>query len=1250
LQRAALSLLVLVLCGPRAGAAPVALAAGGPLADRFAVDGWSTREGLPQASVTDLTQGPLGSLHATTFGGAARFDGVRFGVLDPTRHPLPSIRFTAVEAADDGRVWYGTQYGDVVVRLGDTLERLPPTGTRAVVRRLLSVGEDLWAAVGPELLRLDGDRWARIPRQVNAMAPDGDGLWLAGDGGLARLEAGAVTAVALPFGGRLGAVQPDGSGNVWVAGEEGIAVRPAGEPAFLQVRRTRTRDEAPLSADLAVDGAGRVWLSHMEGLELIGVADALIPAARAGEPLDSVARWEIPGVRRLRLDREGHLWVGTDTRGLLRLTPLPYERIASPSPAQASVRVVERDGDRMLVAPTCAGVWAVRPGEAPVQVLPDQCVHALRATSRGVLVGSGDAVIALDQPEQVLARVGADVLALAEDRDGSVLVGSHGDGAFRLRDGALARLDAIPADGAVHTLVRGLDAWWFGLEDRLIVLREGGRAAVLTPEHGLPRGDVRAILLEGEGPGAVAWVGTYGGGLARLTGLSGLWAEGGPQVVVERLSERDGFPDNTVSALVADDRGMLWGNGNRGVFGVRRAALQASLRGEVLPLARRLPSSEGNGGASPAHAVDAAGHLWFPTIDGLVRLDPAALRANDVAPDPVIEQVVVDGHAFDVGGGWAAPPGRRDTLIRFTAAVLGYPELARFQYRLVPLQPEWQDAGQREVRFASLPPGRYRFEVRAANEDGVWSAAPARASIVLNPRVSETTGFRVVAALVLASLVVSVVQWLRARNGALQVEIDGRTRIEGALREREAHYRLVFEAASDGLLVTDADGLVREANSAAAAMLTAPAGDGAPRLVGRAATSLFEGERGLRLDGTSFPARISRAKLGDGRSLWSIADLTVRVELDERLAQSRRLEDVGRLAGGIAHEFNNLLAVAKANAASMRAALDGDVDRDALLESIGLVESASARGANLTSQLLAYGQRQLLRPQHVDLAELVRRAEPMLRRVAARGARLRVRAGEAVVVLVDPGQTELALANLVMIAARAGGERARPVEITVTRVGGGEAAARWADASPAPHGEYGVLSVTSDRPVAAHGEEGLFEPFTGDGGLGLAAVHGFVAQSQGSVHARPGPDGGTVFEVVLPAVSVEPTPAPAAASPPPPARPARILVCDDDPMVRRTVERLLSSSGFTVWSANGGAQALEILQEVPIDLLLTDVLMPGMSGTELAAEARAVVPELRVVFVSGYTKQVDSDIFTDLLVEKPFETGALLAAVRKALG
>jgi two-component system, cell cycle sensor histidine kinase and response regulator CckA len=396
---------------------------------------------------------------------------------------------------------------------------------------------------------------------------------------------------------------------------------------------------------------------------------------------------------------------------------------------------------------------------------------------------------------------------------------------------------------------------------------------------------------------------------------------------------------------------------------------------------------------------------------------------------------------------------------------------------------------------------------------------------------------------------------------------------------------------------------------------------------------------------------------GAGGHLIGVAqDVSEQRRMARQLVQSQRMEAIGNLAGGIAHDFNNLLTGMLGYLKFLRRELNGSP----LLEDVDQVDRAAQRAAALTSQLLSYARRQMVVPTEVDLTATVAGLEPMIRRLV----------GEDVMVLtdlqpdvgftrVDAGQIQQVLLNLVA-NARDAMPRGGTLRIATRRV---EDSRPRDDADVAP-GAYVVVDV-SDTGVGMTAEvlARAFEPFfttkpVGAGtGLGLAMCYGIVKQSGGYIEVESEPGRGSRFRVLLPYE------AGTAASPAPdgPALPAArgretVLLVEDDPMVRELSARILGERGYTVLSASNAAEAHACaeLHQGEIDLLLTDVVMPGGNGLELADQLTARYPRLPVLFMSGYSPDIvlrqglvpeSVDFLT-----KPFTEEQLGQAVRRALG
>jgi two-component system cell cycle sensor histidine kinase/response regulator CckA len=383
-------------------------------------------------------------------------------------------------------------------------------------------------------------------------------------------------------------------------------------------------------------------------------------------------------------------------------------------------------------------------------------------------------------------------------------------------------------------------------------------------------------------------------------------------------------------------------------------------------------------------------------------------------------------------------------------------------------------------------------------------------------------------------------------------------------------------------------------------------------------------------------------------------------QMEERLQQAQRMETVGALAGGVAHEVNNMLQVVL----GFSAFLLGDVRLPTeCLADVREVIRAADHAAAITRQLLAFSRRAVHRPQAVDLGAVVRDAEPVLRRLLGEIRHLVVVADAASQVWVDPGQLEQVVINLALNARDAmpaGGTLT--IKTAETELAAGIAAA---DGVGIPAGRYATL-VARDTGAGMDAalQAKIFEPFfttkpVGTGtGLGLAAAHGVLTQNHGAITVASAPGQGSTFTVYLP---ILPAAEPDARHVEPPlllASPTGagviVLVVDDEPAVRAIAARTLERSGFRVLQAGDGADALELVdRHGPPQLVLTDLMMPGIGGAELARQLKARWPELPIVFMSGYSAEKlgwhGATAAEGDLLEKPFTAGALVASVTAAL-
>jgi PAS domain S-box-containing protein len=507
-------------------------------------------------------------------------------------------------------------------------------------------------------------------------------------------------------------------------------------------------------------------------------------------------------------------------------------------------------------------------------------------------------------------------------------------------------------------------------------------------------------------------------------------------------------------------------------------------------------------------------------------------------------------------------------------------------------------------------------------------------------------------------------------------DVTERKRAEEALRRSEDQYRRIVETTHEGIWLIDAAGRTTFVNRQLAEMLRCPVeelrgapltdfldeedqGIVGPDLARRAAPGNPHEVRFLRRDGTDLWALVELTPFFDEGvatgALAMVTDVTERRAIEAQLRQSQKLEAVGRLAGGVAHDFNNLLTAILSDAQELADGLGPD---NPLRTEATEIEAAARKAALLTRQLLAFGRKQRSEPRVVDVREVLAAMDRMLRRLIGEDVELTtVVSPDLGRIRVDPVQLEQVLLNLAVNSrdAMPGGGR---LAIEATNVDRQEP-----DAAPGTGARWVRVAVRdSGLGMSPEVQAHLFEPFfttkePGKGtGLGLATVYGIVQQAGGEVRVRSETGKGTSFEVLFPRFD---GPADAAAAPAPRERTrgaGRVLVVEDEPLVRALAVRVLRAAGYEVLEAGDAEQALALAGDrggPPVDLLVTDVVMPRCSGPELAHRLRAARPALPVLFASGYMDRAQ-DLERELgprtaFIPKPFTPDQLARAARELL-
>ena len=516
-------------------------------------------------------------------------------------------------------------------------------------------------------------------------------------------------------------------------------------------------------------------------------------------------------------------------------------------------------------------------------------------------------------------------------------------------------------------------------------------------------------------------------------------------------------------------------------------------------------------------------------------------------------------------------------------------------------------------------------------------------------------------------------------------DVTEQTQAEKALRENQTRLEGIVNSAMDAIISVDSEQKVVFFNAAAERILRCPAaeaigqpidrfipqrlreqhqqhirGFGETGITARSMHSLVA-LSGLRADGEEFPIEASISQIDvAGEKLFTVIlrDITERRGLEEQLRQSQKMEAIGRLAGGLAHDFNNMLTAIIGYSQLVKAQLD---EASPLRHDIDQIEKAGQRAASLTAQLLAFSREQVLQPKVLDLSEVISNVDKMLRRLIGEDVDLITIASPGLGhVKADPGQIEQILLNLV-VNSRDAMPRGGKLTIETANTDLDEVyASSHADVIPGPY----VMLAVSDAGLGMDAQtmSRAFEPFfstkeLGKGtGLGLSTVYGIVKQSGGHISVYSEPGHGATFKIYLPRVSEAATSTSAGVAAGSSLQGSEtILLVEDDELVREFSRAALQAYGYLVLEAADAASALLVSkQEIgSINLMVTDVVMPGMTGRRLSEHFTGSRPEMKVLYMSGYTDNaivrhgvLDAET---AFLQKPFTPEVLARKVREVL-
>ncbi len=771
--------------------------------DEYAVERYSTENGLPQSSVLSMVQTRDGYLWLGTYEGLARFDGLNFTVFDKSNtSEMESNSIKALAEDSQGGLWVGTSSG------------------------LLHYSQGRFESFG-------GRQELRSHFILCLLLDHSGTLWIGTTGGLHRWADNRLEAFTTAHGlsgNYISALSDDGAGGIWIGTGRGLN-------HFLdgKIRIFNTADDASGYGNANASAGGlphndiRALHLDRQGTLWIGTSGGGLISFRAGRFERLAERLSSDDIRAVYRDRHGVLWIGTNQEPLNRLKDGRVSVMGQRLAGLMSARAILEDREGSIWVGTRDGLIQIKDEKFILygmrNGLPVDPVRAVFEDRRGsIWVGTvgGGLVRFQDGEWKTFGRAqGLDsdhIWSIAQSRDDSLWVGTYGGGLFRQagwsKGGSFVRIAGISSDIIRAIYPDSRDRIWVGTNGGGLDCIEKGKITNFTAADGLPSNYIYAL---GEDNKGRIWVGAYNGGLAVLenghfrrlaadqlsdqpvwvihpdrdgdiwvgTDQAGLLWIHDERIV--RFTSRDGLYSDQAFQILEDGRGRLWMNCNKGIYHVAKKELIAFAAGRLAGIpcisfgkAEGIKVTESSGPAQPAGCIDRRGRIWFPTIRGLSMFDPDRSRINRVEPQLVIEKVMINGSGMATSGKVTAAPGKGNIEIAYTATSFLQVDKMQFAYRLEGFEADWILAGnRRSAFFTNLPPGPYTFRVIAGNADGIWNRSGAAVQFVLKPYFTQTAFFRWLVALagvlMLTGLLFLVLQRAKARERKLEQLVDERT-------------------------------------------------------------------------------------------------------------------------------------------------------------------------------------------------------------------------------------------------------------------------------------------------------------------------------------------------------------------------------------------------------------------------------------------------------------------------------------------
>ncbi len=802
------------------------------------------------------------------------------------------------------------------------------------------------------------------------------------------------------------------------------------------------------------------------------------------------------------------------------------------------------------------------------------------------------------------------------------------------------------------------------------------------------------------------WIGTYGGGLNRYNDKSGTF---------EKYRKQQGLTNDLVYGILEDNNKNLWLSTNHGIFKFKYDAGIKDIQSKNTSfrnydMGDGLLSNEFNFGA---YFKSSQGLMFFGCINGLNYFQPEHIQENITPPRVAITGFYIANVPVDI-----QPTGPltqhinqideidlsyKDNILTFEFAGLHYSNSAKnkYAYMLEGVDEDWvyTDASRRYATYTTLPGSEYTFKVKASNSDGIWNETGKQIKLSITPPFWNTLIFRIGLAIIFIASLIFITRfrtrqiklrnrYLESINAELNKNIHHRKKVEYDLQESEEKYRTLTTNLNAGIfrIKPQGKGKFIEVNPA---LIKIFGYKNKSEILNISVESLFQdpNDRKIFIKDINKMGFIENRELlltkKDGSPVWCsinavsvknesgdiiyhdglIDDITEKKLMENRIRQTQKMEAIGQLAGGVAHDFNNILTVIQGHAELGMMKID---ETNQVFRDLREIHTSGERAGNLTRQLLAFSRKQPMTLQILDINTVITNLEKMVRRLIGEDINIKINLAENLPAInADPGQLEQILLNILINARDAinanNNHNGRTILIDTQYA---ELDKEFMKHHPGSKSGPHILMAISDTGTGMDEKikSKIFDPFfttkePGKGtGLGLATVFGIVKQNDGSIYVVSEPEKGTTFTIYWPAVKQSiPRQKSASQNKKKLEGKESILLVEDDDAVRLFTGEILKNLGYNVEQAAQGAAALKLIKEKKFkpQLVITDIIMPQMNGRELADKINEELPGTKVLLMSGYSDNqisMDGKLDKDVnFIAKPFSINNFAHKIREVL-